>query len=227
MAVRTTRTGVDRRDAYTGIAASAAIVARMERSEIRGFSGADRCPGFRFAHPGYGIPPERLNAPQGREQREGEQRDRADHEAEREDPEAMAAWLLEHDRLRRRRHQRVLALDHAAGDIIGDGVEDRGDVVGFGDHDAAEPGILDKTVDALVASHHDMRNHVDPKPRRVALADAAIEQIDLFRNLREQRVERLVQNFEPGHLGVTQVDDDAGAIGGLCPEGLRLPLTYQ
>ena len=114
----------------------------------------------------------------------------------------------------------MFALDHAAGDIIGDGVDDRGDLVGFGDHDAAETGILHKAVDALVASHHDMGDHVDPQPRRVALADAAIEQIDLFRNLREQRVERLVQDFEPRHLGVTQVDDDPGAVGGLDP---RLP----
>jgi hypothetical protein len=38
--------------------------------------------------------------------------------------------------------------------------------------------------------------------------------------LREQRVERLVQNFEPGHFRVTQVDDDTGAICSLDP---RLP----
>ena len=96
----------------------------------------------------------------------------------------------------------------------------RGDIVGFGDHDAAETGILHETIDALVASHHDMGDHVDPQPRRLALADAAIEQIDLFRNLREQRIERLVENFQPGHFGIAQVDDDAGAIGGLDP---RLP----
>ncbi len=36
-------------------------------------------------------------------------------------------------------------------------------------------------------------------------------------NLREQRIERLVENFEPRHLGIAQVDDDAGAIGGLDP----------
>ena len=62
-----------------------------------------------------------------------------------------------------------------------------------------------------------MRDHVDPQPRRIALADAAIEQIDLIRHLREQRVERLVQDFEPRHFGVAQIDHDAGAIGGLDP----------
>ena len=62
-----------------------------------------------------------------------------------------------------------------------------------------------------------MGDHVDPQPRRFALADAAIEQIDLFGNLREQRIERLVENFEPRHFGIAQIDDDAGAIGGLDP----------
>ncbi len=114
----------------------------------------------------------------------------------------------------------MFALDHAARDIIGDGVDDRGDIMGFGDHDAAETGILHEAIDALVASHHHMGDHIDPQPRRFALADAAIEQIDRIRNLREQRVERLVENFEPGHFGIAQVDDDAGAIGGLDP---RLP----
>ena len=62
-----------------------------------------------------------------------------------------------------------------------------------------------------------MRHHVDPQPRRFALADAAIEQVDLFGDLREQRIERLVQNLEPRDFGVAQFDDDAGAIGGLDP----------
>ena len=65
-----------------------------------------------------------------------------------------------------------------------------------------------------------MGDDVDPQPRRIALADAAIEQIDLGRDLREQRIERLVENLQPRHLGVAQVDDDAGAVGGLDP---RLP----
>ena len=111
----------------------------------------------------------------------------------------------------------MFALDHAAGDIIGDGIDDGRDVVGFGNHDAAEAGVLHEAVDPLVASHQHMGDHVDPQPRRIALADAAIEQIDLFGNLREQRIERLVENFEPGHFGIAQIDHDAGAIGRLDP----------
>jgi hypothetical protein len=65
-----------------------------------------------------------------------------------------------------------------------------------------------------------MGNDIDPQPRRFALADTAIEQIDLLRNLREQRVERFIQNLKPCHFGVTQIDDNAGAIGGL---DARLP----
>ncbi len=123
-------------------------------------------------------------------------------------------------RRNRRRHQRMLALDQPARDIIGDGIDDRGDVMRFGEHDAAETGVLHEAIDPLVASHQHMRDHVDPQPRRIALADAAIEQIDLVGDLPEQRIERLVENFEPRHFGVAQIDHDAGAIGGLDP---RLP----
>ena len=77
--------------------------------------------------------------------------------------------------------------------------------------------VLHEAVDALVASHQDMRDHVDPQPRRLALADAAVEQIDIVRHLRKQRIERLVQDLEPGDLGVAEIDDDAGAIGRLDP----------
>ena len=111
----------------------------------------------------------------------------------------------------------MLALDHAARDIVGDGIDDHGDLMRFGEHDAAEAGVLHEAVDPLVASHHHMGDHVDPQPRRFALADAAIEQIDLFGDLRKQRIERLVEDFEPRHFGVAQIDDDAGAIGGLDP----------
>ncbi len=130
-----------------------------------------------------------------------------------------AARLLDDGggRDKRRSHQRVFALDHAAGDVIGDGIDDDGDIVGLGEHDAAEAGVLHEAIDSLVAPHHDVGHHVDPQPRSLALADAAIEQIDGIGNLREQRIERLVQNFEPGDFGIAQVDDDAGAIGGLDP----------
>jgi len=71
-----------------------------------------------------------------------------------------------------------------------------------------------------------MRDDVDPQPRRIALADAAIEQVDLIRDLREQRIERLVQNFEPGDFCIAQIHDDAGAIRGLDPrpaQGIAQP----
>jgi hypothetical protein len=73
-----------------------------------------------------------LQVPQGRKEREAEQRDRAGEEAKQEGPEAAAALLLDDHRFRRRRgHQRMLALDHAAGDVVGDGIDDGGDVVGL------------------------------------------------------------------------------------------------
>jgi hypothetical protein len=114
----------------------------------------------------------------------------------------------------------MLALDHAARDVIGDGVDDDGHVVRFGEDDAAEAGILHEAIDALVAAHQDVCDDVDPQPRGFALADAAVEQIDLLGHLREQRIERLVQDFKSRDLGIAQFDHDAGAVGGLDP---RLP----
>src|SRR4030088_2609791 len=159
--------------------------------------------------------------PQGCEQREAEQRYHADDESEREGPEPAAARLVDDGRrYHRRGDQRTFTLDHATGDISDNGVDNGGDFVGFSNHDAAETAILHEAIDPLVAPHHDMRDDIDPQPRRFALGDAAIEQIDRIRNLSEQRVERLVENFEPRHFGVTQVDDDAGTIGSIDP---RLP----
>ena len=37
----------------------------------------------------------------------------------------------------------------------------------------------------------------------------------LGRNFLEQRIERFVQELKPRHFGVAQIDDDAGALGGL------------
>src|ERR1700676_3412229 len=90
-----------------------------------------------------------LETPQTRKQCQAEQRDRAEDEAECEGPEPAAARFLGHDwRGHRGGNQRMFALDHAARDIVGDGVDDDRDVAGFGEHDAAEAGILHETIDA-------------------------------------------------------------------------------
>ena len=94
------------------------------------------------------------------------------------------------------------------------------DLGGFRQHLAAVAGVLHETVLALVAPHHDMGDDVDPQPRLVAMADAAIEQFDVHRNFGEQRIERLVEHLKTRQLGVAQFDDDAGALRGLDP---RLP----
>src|SRR6202012_5563984 len=87
--------------------------------------------------------------------------------------------------------------------------------------DAAKAGVLHKAVDTLVASHHDMCDHVDPEPRRLALADASIEQIDLVRHLRKQGIERLVEYLQPPDFGVSQVDDHPGAVRRLDPRPMQ------
>src|SRR5581483_5380334 len=111
----------------------------------------------------------------------------------------------------------LLALDHAPRDVIGDRLHDDGHLVGFRKHLAAVAGVLHEAIDALVAAHYHMRDDVDPQPRRDTLADTAIEQVYIVRHLPEQGIERLVQNLEPRHLGVAQIDDHAGAIRRLDP----------
>jgi hypothetical protein len=62
-----------------------------------------------------------------------------------------------------------------------------------------------------------MGDGIDPQPRRLAPADATIEQVNVGGNLLEHRVERLVQHLEPGDLGIVQVDDHAAALGLIDP----------
>ena len=80
---------------------------------------------------------------------------------------------------------------------------------------AAHTAVVQETIAPLVAPHGDMRHRIDPQPRRLITADAAIEQIDLRRHLREYGVERLAKKFEPRHFSVAQIDDNAGTFGGL------------
>ena len=65
-----------------------------------------------------------------------------------------------------------------------------------------------------------MRDHVDPQPRLVATADAAVEQIDVRRDFGEQRIERLVEHLKTRKFGVAQFDNDAGTLRGF---DARLP----
>jgi len=109
--------------------------------------------------------------------------------------------------------ERALALEQALRQIFGHRVNDLGDVDRFGEYLAAVARLLQEPVHAFVGAHAHMGDGIDPQPRRLAAADAAIEQIDLFGDFLEQRVERLVQKLEPGDLGVVEVDDDGAALG--------------
>ena len=111
----------------------------------------------------------------------------------------------------------MFTLDQAACDVVRHRIDHHRHIVGLGYHDAAETRVLRKTIDALVAAHRNMRDRIDPQPRRVALADAAIEQIYASRNFLEQRIERFIENLKPGDFSVAQVDNDAGAIRGFNP----------
>ena len=58
-----------------------------------------------------------------------------------------------------------------------------------------------------------MGYRIDPQPRRSAAADPTIKQIDVGGNFLKYRIERLVEQFEPGKLGILQVDDNARTLG--------------
>ena len=109
--------------------------------------------------------------------------------------------------------KRALALDQAARNISRHRLHDVCNVVRFREHMPAEAAVVKKAIASLVASHRDMGDSVDPQSRRLAAADTAIEQIDLARNFRKQRIKRFVEEFEPRHLGIAQIDDDAHALG--------------
>ena len=109
--------------------------------------------------------------------------------------------------------QRTLAFDHPPRNVARHRTLELRHLVRFGEHRAAVTRVLDETVLPLVAAHLDMGDDVDPQPRRVTPADAAVEQVDVGRDFGEHRIERLVEQFEAGNVGVAQIDDDAGALG--------------
>jgi hypothetical protein len=127
--------------------------------------------------------------------------------------------------------QRLLPLDEPLRDIARDRGGDLIGFMGFRHDRAAVAAVLDEAVHALVAAHGDMGHHVDPQARRIAPADAALEQLDVVRDICEQRIERFVEQFEPRQFGVAQVDHNGIALGALdaglahrLPQPGRIPL---
>src|SRR6266851_2027386 len=116
----------------------------------------------------------------------GDQGRDADEQAEEEclerAPAAAAALearlLLEIAGRQRAVGERALALDQALRHVFRHRIDHLGDVHALGQHLAAVAAVLQEPVDALVAAHRDVGDGVDPEPRRLAAADAAIEQID-------------------------------------------------
>src|SRR6202030_425291 len=77
----------------------------------------------------------------------------------------------------------ALALDQPPGDVFRHRAGHFLDVGGFGDHAPAVTGVLDEPIDALIAAHRDVGDHIDPQPRRIAFGDAALEQLVPLRDL--------------------------------------------
>ena len=87
-------------------------------------------------------------------------------------------------------------------------------VGGFGEHDAADPRVLQEAVGAAVAAHRDMADRVDPQPRLQARRDGEVEQVDVGRHLGKDRREFGGQEVKPHAACLAQFDDDVVAIGG-------------
>lgn len=68
------------------------------------------------------------------------------------------------------------------------------------------PRILQKTIGASIAVHFDEADLVDEQPWRRARRDGDIENIAIFRRLRQNRGERLRQQLQPGDFGGANID---------------------
>ena len=86
--------------------------------------------------------------------------------------------------------------------------------VDFGEHDAAEPRVLEEAVGAAVAAHGDMADRVDPQPRLQPRRDGEVEQVDVVGHVGEDRRKLGGQQVEPHAARLAQLDDDVVAVGG-------------
>jgi hypothetical protein len=112
------------------------------------------------------------------------------------------------------------------GDVIGDGLSDCGELVGFRDQFPAVAGVVEETIGPLVAAHFDEAQDIDEQSRRIARQDGGVEHVDALRHFLEERLELLLQEVEPRKLGGPQFDQNARAFGGCRPRtAQRFPQT--
>jgi hypothetical protein len=71
-----------------------------------------------------------------------------------------------------------------------------------GQHLASEAGVLEKAIGSLIARHLHLGDHVNPEPGRITLGKAGVKEFDLLGNIREDRVELLVEHFEARERGI-------------------------
>ena len=139
----------------------------------------------------------RSKAPQGQKQRQGEQ-----HEAERDEKKTLR--LRFSVLTRTGAGGATNACSRSTMRCATFGHDDCARLVRFREHDAVEAGVLHKDITTWATS-------LGVSPWLMPRSNKSI----LFRHLGEQVIEPLVEHLEPRHFRVTQVDDDAGAIGGL------------
>src|SRR5262245_48687513 len=143
-------------------------------------------------------------------------RQQSEYEGEQHTPAPATAPRRRRERVmgdqRRVAFEQALAFDQPARHVFGHRIHEVGDLARLGEHAAAIARVLQEAVDALVAPHRHVGDHVDPQTRRIARHQPAVEQVDIGRELGEHRIERLVQQLEPRGLGVAHVDDDGGAL---------------
>jgi len=78
-----------------------------------------------------------------------------------------------------------------------------------------------------------MRDGIDPQSRRVTAGDSAVEQIGFRRYFCKEGIECFIEQFEPRKFRITEVDNNAGTIGGLDASPLSMasagfhPLTRR
>ena len=106
-----------------------------------------------------------------------------------------------------------LALDDALGDIARHLIGDRLHLGRFGQHHAADAGVLEEAVGAAVAPHRDMADGVDPQARLQARGNDEVEIVHVGGHVGEDRREFGGQQIETHAMRLAHVDDDIVAVG--------------
>ena len=116
--------------------------------------------------------------------------------------------------------QRAFALDQTTPDIVGDSSDDDLDRLVVGNEHTTVAGILIKAIGALITRQIHVGDHVQEQTRMLARRQRHIEQVNAWRRLVDDALQRTLERPQTDDFEVPQIRDRLGALGVLHP---RLP----